>query len=152
MTDQHAQPKQTLSLHCPAKHAPVDQPHVATVEMTNGDKPVQQSIMSTYRSYDAVFSKKTEKRLVKSIDIRLLPLIVTIYVFNYLDRNSITQARLYGLQEDTHVTGATYNTAISIFSAGYIAMQLPSTLLMAKVQPHIFLVCPIPFAGFEVRT
>ncbi|KAF9880162.1 allantoate permease [Colletotrichum karsti] len=97
------------------------------------------TLMDTYRSYSPEFSKETEKRLVRKIDGHLLPLIVTIYLFNYLDRNSITQARLYGLQEDTHVKGATYQTAISIFSAGYIAMQLPSTMLMTKMQPHIFL-------------
>lgn len=140
MEGQHADADLSLPQGRPAKHAPVDQPHVAMVEAVDGDKTVEQGIMSTYRAYDPVLSKEIEQRLVKSIDIRLLPLIVTIYIFNYLDRNSITQARLYGLQEDTHVSGVTYNTAISTFSAGYIAMQLPSTLIMAKVQPHIFLV------------
>ncbi|KAK2471441.1 hypothetical protein H9L39_17672 [Fusarium oxysporum f. sp. albedinis] len=99
----------------------------------------QLTLLDTYRSYTPEFSKETETQLVRKIDLRLLPLVVTIYLFNYLDRNSITQARLYGLQEDTHVKGATYQTAISIFSAGYIMMQLPSTLIMTKMQPHIFL-------------
>ncbi|OBT71737.1 hypothetical protein VF21_09369 [Pseudogymnoascus sp. 05NY08] len=63
-----------------------------------------------------------------------MPLVVIIYIFSYLDRNSITQARLYGLQEDTNVTGAVYNTAIAIFSAGYVIMQLPSTVVMTKHQ------------------
>lgn len=145
MAGQHAQADMSLPQDGSAKQPPVDQPEVAMVETIDGGKAFKESMMSTYRSYDPTFSKETEKRLVKNIDIRLLPLIVTIYIFNYLDRNSITQARLYGLQEDTHVTGVTYNTAISIFSAGYIAMQLPSTLLMTKVQPHIFLVSPHQF-------
>ncbi|KAH7024552.1 putative allantoate permease [Microdochium trichocladiopsis] len=71
--------------------------------------------------------------------MRLMPLVVLIYLFNYLDRNSITQARLYNLQQDLNVQGATYQTAISIFSAGYIIMQVPSTIMMSKFQPHIFL-------------
>ncbi len=96
--------------------------------------------MDTYRSYSPELLKRMERKLVRKIDSRLLPLVILIYLFNYLDRNSITQARLYGLQKDTHVEGATYNTAISIFSAGYIFMQLPSTLLMTKLPPHIFLV------------
>ncbi|KAF5987490.1 putative permease of the major facilitator superfamily [Fusarium bulbicola] len=99
----------------------------------------QLTLLDTYRSYTPEFSKETEAQLVRKIDLRLLPLIVTIYLFNYLDRNSITQARLYSLQEDTHVKGATYQTAISIFSAGYIMMQLPSTMIITKMQPHIFL-------------
>lgn len=97
-------------------------------------------MVETYRSYSPEYSCETERKLLRKIDTRLLPLVVVVYLFNYLDRNSITQARLYGLQEDTHVTGAVYQTAISIFSAGYIVIQLPSTILMTKFRPYIFLV------------
>ena len=110
--------------------------HPICIEQIN--KP--QTVVETYRSYSLEYSRETEKQLLRKIDTRLLPLVVVIYLFNYLDRNSITQARLYGLQEDTHVTGAVYQTAISIFSAGYIVMQLPSTILMTKFRPSIFLV------------
>ncbi|KAJ5614022.1 hypothetical protein N7528_007676 [Penicillium herquei] len=95
--------------------------------------------VSIYRSYDPEFRAKTERELRHKIDTRILPLIVLIYLFNYLDRNSITQARLYGLQEDTGLQGAEYQTAISIFSAGYIIMQLPSTVMMTKFRPSIYL-------------
>lgn len=37
-----------------------------------------------------------------------------------LDRNSIAQARVYGLDKDTGTTGATWQTAISILSVGYV--------------------------------
>ncbi|KFY11068.1 hypothetical protein V492_04697 [Pseudogymnoascus sp. VKM F-4246] len=96
-------------------------------------------VMTTYRSYNPEYSNGLEKKLVRRIDIRIMPLVVIIYIFSYLDRNSITQARLYGLQEDTNVTGAVYNTAISIFSVGYVIMQLPSTVLMTKLRPSIYL-------------
>jgi hypothetical protein len=114
------------------------------------DKP--QTVVETYRSYSPEYSRETEKQLLRKIDTRLLPLFVVIYLFNYLDRNSITQARLYGLQKDTHVTGAVYQTAISIFSAGNIVMQLPSTILMTKFRPSIFLVSTdiYPFLSLHV--
>jgi len=63
-------------------------------------------------------------------------------------RDQITQARLYGLQEDTHVSGAVYNTAIAIFSVGYVIMQLPSTVLMAKLRPSIYLVSTVLSSTF----
>lgn len=103
-----------------------------------GCKPT--TVVDTYRSYSTEYRTSIEKKLVQRIDRRLLPLVVVIYLFNYLDRNSITQARLYGLQKDTYVNGAVYQTTISIFSAGYIAMQLPSTILMTKLRPSLFLV------------
>jgi sugar phosphate permease len=100
-----------------------------------------EKIMDIYRSYEPEYAAQAERALVRKIDKRILPLVVIIYLFNYLDRNSITQARLYGFQKDTKVNGAVYQTAISIFSAGYIFMQLPSTLLMTKLRPSVFLVC-----------
>ncbi|KAI9930277.1 hypothetical protein AWENTII_003232 [Aspergillus wentii] len=96
-------------------------------------------VMATYRSYDADTLKTIEARLLKKIDARILPMVVLIYLFNYLDRNSITQARLYSLQEDTNIHGAQYQTIISIFSAGYILMQIPSTMLMTKLRPSLYL-------------
>lgn len=100
------------------------------------------TVVDLYNSLPPEHVAEVERKLVRKIDLRILPMIIIIYIFNYLDRNSITQARLYGLQEDTHVKGAVYQTAISIFSAGYIAMQLPSTLLMTKLRPSLFLVSP----------
>lgn len=117
------------------------------VEESNGQNG--SSVMAVYSSYDEEFIRTTESQLRRKIDTRILPLIVIIYLFNYLDRNSITQARLYGLQEDTGVKGAQYQTAISIFSAGYIVMQLPSALLMTKLRPSLYLVCiPLLLSGF----
>ncbi|KAL2835476.1 major facilitator superfamily domain-containing protein [Aspergillus pseudoustus] len=101
------------------------------------------NVMALFHSYDEEFVKTTEAQLRRKIDTRILPLIVAIYLFNYLDRNSITQARLYGLQEDTGVQGAQYQTAISIFSAGYIVMQLPAAMLMTKLRPSLYLPCCI---------
>ncbi|KIW19820.1 hypothetical protein PV08_00395 [Exophiala spinifera] len=105
------------------------------------------TVVQAYDSYTPEFAAQTERKLIRKVDLRLLPLVIVMYVSNYLDRNSITQARLYGLQQDLNVKGATYNTAISIFSAGYIVMQLPSTLMMTKVRPSIFLpTCIIAWA------
>ncbi|KAK6008103.1 hypothetical protein QM012_000006 [Aureobasidium pullulans] len=84
-----------------------------------------EKVMDIYRSLEPEYAAQAERQLGKKIDKRILPLVVIIYLFNYLDRNLITQARLYGLQRDTKVNGAVYQTAISIFSAGYIFMQLP---------------------------
>jgi hypothetical protein len=105
-----------------------------------------EKIMDIYRTYESEYAAQAERALVRKIDKRILPLIAIIYLFNYLDRNSITQARLYGLQKDTKVNGAVYQTAISIFSAGYVFMQLPSTLLMTKPRPSVFLVSSQAFS------
>ncbi|KAL4963423.1 major facilitator superfamily domain-containing protein [Aspergillus stella-maris] len=115
-----------------------DTPKMDPVKDWKEDSPSgneSSGIMAVYHSYDEDYIRIVEGQLRRKIDIRILPIVVLIYLFNYLDRNSITQARLYGLQEDTGVKGAEYQTAISIFSAGYIVMQLPATILMTKLRP-----------------
>lgn len=111
------------------------------VWVENSQTEDSSDVIGIYLSYDTEYRQKVGKQLRRKIDTRIIPLIVLIYLLNYLDRNSITQARLYGLQKDTGVKGAEYQTAISIFSAGYIIMQVPSTLLMTRFRPSVFLVC-----------
>lgn len=108
------------------------------VENSQDERPTD--AMAVFLSYEPEYRRQVEKQLLRKIDTRILPLIMLIYLFNYLDRNSITQARLYGLEKETGLEGAEYQTAISIFSAGYILMQLPATILMTKLRPSIFLV------------
>jgi len=49
--------------------------------------------------------QKAEKALVRKIDFRLLPMIVLMYILNYLDRNNIAAARLAGLESDLNLHG-----------------------------------------------
>ena len=49
-----------------------------------------------------------ERRLVRKIDRRLLPMIILMYIMNYLDRNNIASARLQGLQKDLGMDDTQY--------------------------------------------
>jgi hypothetical protein len=55
-----------------------------------------------------------EKKMVRRMDIRIMPVIILLYVLNYLDRNSISAARLQGLQSDLNMTDVQYQTCLSI--------------------------------------
>ncbi|KAI9727365.1 MAG: hypothetical protein M1834_008436 [Cirrosporium novae-zelandiae] len=80
-----------------------------------------------------------EKALVRKIDIRLMPLIMLIYILNYLDRNNIATARLGTFEEDLNLHGTEYNTVISIFFVGYILIQVPTNMVLNKMKPALFL-------------
>ncbi|KAJ5712092.1 hypothetical protein N7488_006248 [Penicillium malachiteum] len=83
---------------------------------------------------------KAEKALVRKIDIRLLPMIIIMYILNYLDRNNIASARLAGLESDLGLVGSQYATCVSILFVGYLLMQIPSNLLLNKFgKPAIYL-------------
>lgn len=71
-----------------------------------------------------------DKKVTRKIDLRLMPMLIYIYILNYLDRNNIASARLGGLEEDLGLVGSQYQTAISILFVGYILFQIPSNMLL----------------------
>ncbi|KAK6000878.1 hypothetical protein QM012_002961 [Aureobasidium pullulans] len=80
-----------------------------------------------------------EKVLLRKIDLRMMPMMMLIYVLNYLDRNNIAVARLGSFEKDLGLHGTQYNTIISIFFVGYILTQVPTNMILDKVKPSIFL-------------
>jgi len=54
-----------------------------------------------------------EAALVRKIDLRLLPMIILMYIMNYLDRNNIAAARLAGLQKELKLTSTQYSVGAS---------------------------------------
>ncbi len=55
--------------------------------------------------YDA----EIERTVVRKLDWNLLPLLGVLYLFSYLDRVNIGNARLFGLEEAVHLTNDQYN-------------------------------------------
>jgi hypothetical protein len=62
--------------------------------------------------------RQLEKQVVRRLDFTLMPCLWCLYLFNYLDRASIAQARISTLQEDLNLTGSQFSTAVSILSYG----------------------------------
>ncbi|MCJ1352885.1 MAG: hypothetical protein MMC33_002869 [Icmadophila ericetorum] len=84
--------------------------------------------------------QRLERALVRKIDRRLLPMIVLMYILNYLDRNNIASARLAGLQTELNLSSVQYNTCVSILFVGYLLMQIPSNLFLNKIgKPALYL-------------
>ncbi|CAH6719923.1 high-affinity nicotinic acid transporter [[Candida] jaroonii] len=80
--------------------------------------------------------KKTTRRM----DLRILPMLVLIYILNYLDRNNIASARLNTLEEDLGLVGTQYQTCVSILFVTYITFQIPANMIFNKVaRPSIFM-------------
>ncbi|MCJ1435677.1 hypothetical protein MMC27_005052 [Xylographa pallens] len=83
---------------------------------------------------------RLERALVRKIDFRLLPMIIIMYILNYLDRNNIASARLAGLETDLKLTSTQYQTSVSILFVGYLLMQVPSNLFLNKIgKPALYL-------------
>jgi len=82
-----------------------------------------------------------EARLVRKIDKRLLPMLWLMYIFNYLDRTNIGNAKTGGMQKDLALTSSEYSLVLSIFFVGYLLNEIPCNMLLARSKPSIFLPC-----------
>ncbi|KAI1401872.1 major facilitator superfamily domain-containing protein [Hypoxylon fuscum] len=90
-----------------------------------------------------------EKKLIRKMDMRLMPMVILIYIMNYLDRNAIASARLGGLEEDLGLKGYEFQTCVAILNVGYLLMQVPSNLLLNKIgKPALYLTACMAGATF----
>jgi len=55
-----------------------------------------------------------ESALIRRIDIRVIPVLVVLYLFTYLDRVNIANAAVYGMADDLGLVGNQYNVALTI--------------------------------------
>lgn len=68
----------------------------------------------SYASKDEEWKAYHTKKLLRKVDIRLLPLLVLMYLLNFLDRSNLAQARLGALEKDLGMKGTDFNLATSI--------------------------------------
>ena len=67
-----------------------------------------------------------ERRLVRKLDWRLMPILFASYFMNKLDQNAIANARLNNLEKDLGLTGNQFNVCVSVLYAGYTLIQVGS--------------------------
>ncbi|PVU95683.1 hypothetical protein BB559_002651 [Furculomyces boomerangus] len=100
---------------------------------------------SVYISEKELINQSTEltedeKRIVKSylrkVDLRILPIIISIYVFSLIDRGNIGAALVFGLRAALGFTKSQEANATSVFYIVYILLETPSNMILKKFRPH----------------
>ncbi|KAL1754194.1 major facilitator superfamily domain-containing protein [Schizophyllum commune] len=89
-----------------------------------------------------IADRAEERRLVHKLDRTIIPLTCLLYLFAYLDRSNLGNARLQGLPEDAlrgDPTGETFDWVNSAFFFSYIIFQLPSNLCSKLIKPRLFM-------------
>lgn len=81
------------------------------------------------------------KKLMRKIDLHILPGPAVFYFLSFLDRVNLGNARLFNLEADLGMSGNDFNVALLVFFAPYIILELPSNLVLRKITPRIWLPC-----------
>lgn len=66
------------------------------------------------RQYSEDELQAMEKSIVRRIDFRTLPILVILFIVNILDRNTIANARLGGLEAELGMSDTQYQTALMV--------------------------------------
>ncbi|KDQ53715.1 hypothetical protein JAAARDRAFT_39025 [Jaapia argillacea MUCL 33604] len=117
----------------------------------SNEKGDNEKLAQTVQDYDSgtgesQFGDVDMKKLLWKIDLHILPVLCVMYLLAFLDRVNISNAVLFGLQTDLHLTGLQYNNALVIFFVPYIIFEIPSNLLLKHLKPHVWLsICMFGF-------
>ncbi len=76
-----------------------------------------------------------DKKLLRKIDLHIIPTMTLLYLLSYLDRVNIGQAKIDGLLESLKLTSAQYNACLSVFFVTYVIFEIPSNLIIKRLRP-----------------
>ncbi|KAH7122798.1 major facilitator superfamily domain-containing protein [Dendryphion nanum] len=85
------------------------------------------------------FDPVVERRLVRKVDLYIVPTVALLYMFCFIDRANIGNARLAGFERDLGMSGYDYNQVLSIFYISYIIFEIPSNVACKLLGPGWFL-------------
>ncbi|KAG8411880.1 hypothetical protein J3458_015175 [Metarhizium acridum] len=122
-------------------------PGKVSLDIVPGASEAEANLFRKFASKDPEWIAAQDKRLVQKIDTRMLPILIVMYLLNFLDRSNLAQARQGTLEKDLEMQGTDFNLATSIFFVGYLLMQLPSNIIITRVRPSIYLASAVALWG-----
>jgi hypothetical protein len=108
-------------------------------ESTNTPPYVEEKEHITGPSTPPGATTDAEKRLLRKIDIHLIPILFLIYMLSFLDRINIGNAKIQGLTQELHMSGTDYNATLLVFFVPYILLEVPSNIVLKKFEPSWWL-------------
>ena len=79
-----------------------------------------------------------ERRVLRKMDLRIIPLVTAVYVLAFLDRSNIGNARIAGMTKELHLVHNDYQWLLTIFYITYIIFEF-QVLMWKVVPPHMWL-------------
>ena len=80
------------------------------------------------------------KRLDRKFDLRIMPWLFGIWLFAFIDRSNIGNAKIDGLAADLNIEeGNKFNVALLLFFILYIVVDVPSNWIVKHVKAGIYL-------------
>ncbi|WRT65280.1 uncharacterized protein IL334_002223 [Kwoniella shivajii] len=71
------------------------------------------------------YTHESNRKLLRRIDMYLLPLMCVSYCIQYIDKSALAYAAVFDLKKDLHLVGQEYSLLSSLFYIGYLFAEYP---------------------------
>lgn len=86
------------------------------------------------------YSPEKRRRTIRKVDLRLTPMLATMYLISHLDRSNIGNTRIEGVEDDLGMDGVQWNIVLSLFFIPYVLLEVPSNILLKRfARPSIYM-------------
>ncbi|KAI2626087.1 MFS general substrate transporter [Hypomontagnella submonticulosa] len=82
---------------------------------------------------EVTFTYEEERRVLRRIDLRILPLILGAYFFQQLDKSSLSYVSIFGIMEDANLKSTEYSLLGSILYIAQLIFQPLAAFLLVKL-------------------
>jgi len=79
------------------------------------------------------------KKVLRKMDIHILPFVSILYLLSFLDRANIGNAKIAGMAHDLHLDGLKYNIIAAVFFIPYALAEVPSNICLKLMRPSIWI-------------
>ncbi|KAH8655323.1 putative high-affinity nicotinic acid transporter [Xylariales sp. PMI_506] len=103
--------------------------------------PAAAAEYAEYQRLHAHFTadKAAHKRLIRLLDLRVLPMLFIYYLLNSLDKANAGNVKIYTFLADTNMTSSQFNLALTWYFFTYAGLEAPSNMMMRKYGPRLWL-------------
>ncbi|KAJ6439785.1 MFS transporter [Purpureocillium lavendulum] len=116
---------------------PVEVEHIAV----HADQAAERGQYATDKYGQSLIQidRAAERKLRLKCDLAIVPTVALLYLFCFIDRANLGNARIAGLERDLHFKGNDYNASVSVFYISYIIFEIPANILCKYMGPGWFL-------------
>ncbi|KAJ5518063.1 Major facilitator superfamily domain general substrate transporter, partial [Penicillium expansum] len=109
-----------------------DTKDISKVNIEDADDTLQ--ALENYQSQLGMpLSPEEDRRILRRIDICLIPVLFLSYLLQYLDKQAMGYSAILGLRTDLHLVGQDYSWASSLFYFGYMVASGIVALLIIRL-------------------
>ncbi|KAK0641429.1 major facilitator superfamily domain-containing protein [Cercophora newfieldiana] len=106
---------------------------------SDNEGPTKKGLRSYIWDTDSHLKSPAERRLLLKLDLAILIIGCFGFFMKFMDQWNLASAYISGMRKDLSMFGNEYTYATTAYTVGYAIMQIPSTLIVQKIHPAIWL-------------